>query len=217
MDFEPFKGGKFVDSVLGLIPGGWRTLKLGEVCSCLLGGTPDRTNPDYWNGDIAWINSGEVNNFRVTKASEFITQQGLNNSATKLLPKNTTILAITGATLGQISILEIESCANQSVVGVLENTDMKVEYIYPLIVHNIRSLIASQTGGAQQHINKQNVEELLVIVPSTEVLKDYTKTVKPIFNMISKNCFEIMTLEKFRDTLLPKLMLGELKIDKTNR
>lgn len=217
VDFEPFKSGKFVESELGMIPEGWKALKLGDVCSCILGGTPNRNNPDYWNGDIAWINSGEVNNFRVTKASEFITQLGLNNSATKLLPKNTTILAITGATLGQISILEIESCANQSVIGILENADMKVEYIYPLIGHNIRNLIANQTGGAQQHINKQNVEELLVVVPSTEVLRNYTKTVKPIFKMISNNCFETMTLEKLRDTLLPKLMSGKLKMDKINR
>ena len=75
-------------------------------------------------GDIAWINSGEVRkNIRITTPSEYITGEGLNHSATKLLPKKTTVLAITGATLGQVSLLEIDTCANQSVIGVLENDD----------------------------------------------------------------------------------------------
>ena len=67
-------------------------------------------------------------------------------------------MAITGATLGQVSLLEIEACANQSVIGILENEKMPYEFIYPLIVNDIEKIILNQTGGAQQHINKDNVE-----------------------------------------------------------
>ena len=137
VDFEPFKNGEFEETELGMIPKGWRVESLGNVCKCLLGGTPSRNKEDYWNGDIAWINSGEVNEFRITKPSEYITEEGLKNSATKLLPRKTTVLAITGATLGQVSLLEIDTCANQSVIGVLENEILPYEYIYPLI--NLKS------------------------------------------------------------------------------
>ena len=170
VDFEPFKEGKFVDSELGRIPEGWRVERLGSVCKRLLGGTPSRNKEEYWNGKIAWINSGEINEFRITKPSEYITQEGLKKSATKLLPKKTTVLAITGATLGQVSLLEIDSCANQSVIGLLENEDIFHEYIYPLIKNRIDDLCSHMTGGAQQHINKNNVEQLEILVPPKKIL-----------------------------------------------
>lgn len=154
VDFEPFKDGKFVDSELGMIPEGWKVGTLGEFCKCLLGGTPSRSKEEYWNGDVNWINSGEINKFRILEASEKITELGLSKSATKLLPKKTTVLAITGATLGQVSLLEIDTCANQSVIGVLENAEVPYEYIYPFIKDRIEMLIQHQTGGAQQHIKR---------------------------------------------------------------
>lgn len=213
VDFEPFKNGEFVESELGMIPKGWRVVSLGEVCKCLLGGTPSRNNKDYWNGNIPWINSGEVNNFRITKPSEYITEAGLNNSATKLLPKKTVVLAITGATLGQISLLEIDSCANQSVIGIIQNDIIPYEFIYPLIKEKIGVLMSHMTGGAQQHINKNNVEELEIIIPTNAVMQSFKAISKPIYEMIGDLCNENTRLASLRDVLLPRLMSGELKVN----
>ena len=189
---------------------------IGEVCKCELGGTPSRNKKEYWDGSIAWINSGTVNNYRITKATEYITELGLSKSATKLLPKKTTVLAITGATLGQISLLEIDSCANQSVVGILENEKVPYEFIYPYICHNIHELLSHQTGGAQQHINKQNIEQLVISLPKHDVICKYKKLVNPIYSKITNNCFENEQLTQLRDTLLPKLMSGEIDISKVD-
>ena len=216
VDFEPFKDGKSVESELGRIPEGWRVERLGSVCKCLLGGTPSRNKGEYWNGKIAWINSGEINEFRITKPSEYITQEGLKKSATKLLPKKTTVLAITGATLGQVSLLEINSCANQSVIGVLENEDIFHEYIYPLIKNRIDDLCSHMTGGAQQHINKNNVEQLEILIPPKKILIEYKRIATPIYSLISNICFESQKISKLRDSLLPRLMSGELKLDNIN-
>lgn len=216
VDFDPFKDGEFLESELGMIPKGWRVESLGNVCKCLLGGTPSRNKEDYWNGDIAWINSGEVNEFRITKPSEYITEEGLNNSATKLLPRKTTVLAITGATLGQVSLLEIDTCANQSVIGVLENEILPYEYIYPLINDRISELCSHMTGGAQQHINKNNVEELSIIVPPSDVIERYKEKTSPIYNLIGNNCIETQKITSLRDSLLPKLMSGEVKVNEVN-
>ena len=213
VDFEPFKNGEFVESELGMIPKGWRVGTLGDICECLLGGTPSRSNNEYWNGNIAWINSGEVNEFRITKASEYITEEGLKHSATKLLPKKTTVLAITGATLGQVSLLEIDTCANQSVIGVLENDIIPYEFIYPLINEKIGELCSHMTGGAQQHINKNNVEQLDIVIPPQTIIVEYKAKVKSIYSTISNNCFEAQNLAELRDTLLPRLMSGELSVD----
>ncbi len=196
----------------GIIPPKWASTVLGNVCLCELGGTPSRSKPEYWNGDIPWINSGEVNKFRITKPSEMITELGLNKSATKLLPAKTTVIAITGATLGQVSLLEIASCANQSVVGVVPNNHLPYEYIYPFIVTNIQELVSHQTGGAQQHINKQNVESLPITVPDSAILNAYVDLVSGLYAAIANNCFENDRLADLRDALLPKLMSGEIDV-----
>ena len=212
VDFEPFKDGKFVDSELGMIPEGWKVGTLGDFCKCLLGGTPSRSKEEYWNGDVNWINSGEINKFRILEASEKITELGLSKSATKLLPKKTTVLAITGATLGQVSLLEIDTCANQSVIGVLENAEVPYEYIYPFIKDRIEMLIQHQTGGAQQHINKDNVESLIFLLPAKNVLENYISLVGPMYKRIESQCFENLYLSTLRDTLLPRFMSGELEV-----
>ena len=216
VDFDPFKNGEFVESELGMIPKGWRTGKLGEHCKCLLGGTPSRNREEYWNGNIAWINSGEVNKFRITMPSEYITEEGLNHSATKLLPRKTTVIAITGATLGQVSLLEIETCANQSVIGVLENKEYPYSFVYPLIKEKIGELMSHMTGGAQQHINKKNVEGLDIVIPSHDVMASFRDITFPIYDKIGYLCQENDRLAELRDTLLPKLMSGELKVNELN-
>ena len=213
VDFEPFRNQPFVESELGMIPEGWRVVYLGDVCKCVLGGTPNRNKEEYWNGDIAWINSGEVNKFRIIKPSEYITEEGLKYSATKLLPKKTVVLAITGATLGQVSLLEIDTCANQSVIGVLENDVVPYEFIYPLINVKISELCLHMTGGAQQHINKNNVEQLSIVLPSETVMSDYKEKTRPFYSKIANCCFESCRLGELRDTLLPRLMSGELKVN----
>jgi len=199
---------RFVNNVYEIV----KVTNLGSVCECALGGTPSRAKPEFWNGNIPWINSGEVNRFRITSPSELITQAGLERSATKLLPAKTTVLAITGATLGQVSLLEIAACANQSVVGIVPNATLPYEFIYPYIKANIQELISHQTGGAQQHINKQNVEGLSVSIPSKPLLDDFVSLVSPIYAMVASNCFENMRLEQLRNSLLPQLMSGELDV-----
>ena len=212
VDFEPFKNQPFHETELGMIPEGWEVTTIGENLKTALGGTPSRNRDDYWNGEIAWINSGEINKFRIIQASEYITENGLKSSATKLLPAKTTVLAITGATLGQVSLLEIDTCANQSVIGVLESDAIKHQFIYPLIKSQIKYLILHQTGGAQQHINKQNVDSIQFVLPPKDILDEYQIITKKIFDQISTLCFENQRLASLRDTLLPRLMSGEIKI-----
>ena len=216
IDFVPFKNDEFIDSEIGEIPKDWDVTTVGNILDCKLGGTPSRSNESYCGGDIAWINSGKVNEFRIIEPSEYITKEGLKKSATKLLPAKTTVIAITGATLGQISLLEIDSCANQSVIGVIPNDEYPHEFVYPLISSILFDLLKHQTGGAQQHINKNNVESFNIVWPPIEVILEYKEIVTPLFSQISTNCFEIEKLQKLRDTLLPKLMSGEIDVSKIN-
>lgn len=190
----------------------WEETTVGKVLKTELGGTPSTKRPDYWDGNIPWINSGEVNNFRIDKASKYITRLGLKESNTKLMPKGTIVIAITGATLGQISILEIEACANQSVVGIIPNKDFPMEFVFLWVKLKLKEIISNQTGGAQQHINKNDVNETQIIIPPKSLMGECMPILSSLFNKISSNIKQISTLTQLRDTLLPKLMSGEVRV-----
>ena len=213
---EPYKssGGEMVynEELKKEIPKGWSVDKLGTKLKTILGGTPSTINKNYWDGNIPWINSGKINEYRVLNPTEYITKEGLYNSATKLVPKGTTLIAITGATLGQVSLNEIDLCFNQSVVGILESDDLKKEFIYPWINYNIEQIINNKTGGAQQHINKQVVDFSDLLIPNRKILDNYYGLIKFIYNNISINIKEIDNLTQIRDSLLPKLMSGKIRV-----
>ena len=200
------------------IPKNWTVSKIGDVLKIILGGTPSRMNEAYWkNGTEAWINSGKINEFRITIPTTYITKQAVLNSSTKMLPKGTTVLAITGATLGQVSRIEINTCTNQSVIGIIKSQNIPSEYIYNWIKHTINKIIRYQTGGAQQHINQKNVKNSEILIPTKNIMQLYQQIVNPIFERISLSCFEINELTKMRDSLLPKLMSGQIRIMGDNK
>ena len=206
--FPGHENTKIVDGV----PEGWSYMKIKDRYKTVLGGTPSRSINNYWGGDISWINSGEINKLRIINPSEKITIDGYNNSSTKLMPIHTTILAITGATLGQVSYTEIETCANQSVVGIIDEKNTTNEYLYLNIYNNIHSMINKATGGAQQHINKDIVNDYCIMLPNEDILTEFRKKIKPVFNAIRNYLFTIEKLTEARDRLLPKLMSGEIEV-----
>lgn len=195
------------------LPSNWEICEIGDKFSTCLGGTPSRTESSYWGGEIPWINSGEVNKLRIIEPSEYITENGLRYSATKIMPKRTTVIAITGATLGQVSLTEIEVCANQSVVGVYDSTGIYSEYIYQFVRANIENLIAKQSGGGQQHINKDIVGKEKILLPPLNLIEKYNHVVRPIFNQIRTLLYSTQANTQMRDKLLPRLISGKLSVE----
>jgi type I restriction enzyme S subunit len=180
----------------------------------VLGGTPSRAKPEYWeNGTIAWINSGKVNDLRITEPSELITELALQKSAAKLMPKGTTVLAITGATLGQVSYLEIDTTANQSVVGIIDPSGRMSEWVYLSICERIEGIILHASGGAQQHINKEVVNDILIALPDAELAERFKSTIEPIFKEIATLMFQVQNLRRTRDLLLPRLLSGQINVE----
>src|SRR3990170_4808750 len=212
--FPGHKKVEMVESELGLIPEGWEVKKIGDRFTTVLGGTPSRSHPEYWiNGNIPWINSGKVNELRIIDESEYITELGLKKSSTKLMPKRTTVIAITGATLGQVSLLEIEACANQSVVGIYDEQFSYREYIYLKFCEIIKEMILSAGGGAQQHINKEIVSETKIIIPPLSLITKFNSSIRPLFDLTTSLLFKNKILRGTRGLLLPKLISGEIEVE----
>ena len=110
---------------------GWVIKKLGEVCETGAGGTPLKSHKDYYEGGtIPWLLSGEVSQGEIYNSKNFITEKGLKNSSAKLFPPNTVLIAMYGATAGQVGILKFEASTNQAVCGILPNEKTIPEYLY---------------------------------------------------------------------------------------
>lgn len=146
---------------------GWTWKPLGEVCKTGSGGTPLSSRKEYYEGGkIPWLLSGEVAQGNVREAKNFITKAGLENSAAKLFPKNTVLVAMYGATAGQVGILRFEAATNQAVCGILPNDKFVPEFLFYFLLAKKDELVAQATGNAQPNISQIKIKNTEVPVPS---------------------------------------------------
>lgn len=147
-------------------------LKVGDFAEVITGGTPSTLNKEYWeDGDIPWLNSGELNQDIVNSSRNFITKEGLRNSATRLMPPDTVLIALTGATTGKIGYLTFEACANQSVTGIMPSEKHFPKFLY-FYLNSIRNKVLMDAyGGAQPHISQGYVKNLKIPLPPLETQK----------------------------------------------
>jgi type I restriction enzyme S subunit len=213
---QPYKsaGGKMVwdEKLYKEIPDGWLVKPLGKVLKTNLGGTPSTKNPEYWeNATIPWLNSGDLVEFPIIKPSSFVTKKGVDNSATTILPKGSVVISLVRYI--RPSIIALEACANQSVVGIRETEEIKSAFIYPYLVNEVPRLMSLRTGAQQPHINKETIDDSPLCIPPVNILKEYYKISEPIYKKIINVAFESQTLTELRDWLLPMLMNGQVTVN----
>ncbi|MHA6668213.1 restriction endonuclease subunit S [Homoserinimonas sp. A447] len=186
---------------------------LGSTATVVLGGTPSRDEPAFWaNGTVAWLNSGKANDDRILTPTEMITEDALRKSAAKLMPRSATVVAITGATLGQVSRLEIEAAGNQSLVGIWADDAGLTDWLHFAVRHRTTELLRHATGAAQQHVSKGDVEALAVPVPDEATLHGFARRASPLLAAAASADRESLSLAATRDALLPRLMSGKLRV-----
>jgi len=151
----------------------WEIVKIGDVFKTSSGGTPIKSKSEYYGGDIPWLGSGEIAQGHISKSKNFITELGLKNSSAKLFPKKTVLIAMYGATVGQVGILDFESSTNQAVCGIYPNEDVAVpEYIYLLLKGYRNQLISLSVGGAQPNISQGIIKELEIPLPPIPIQQE---------------------------------------------
>jgi len=146
---------------------GWQWKPLGEVCKTGSGGTPLKEKKEYYEGGtIPWLMSGEVSQGEVREATRFITQKGLDNSAARIFPKDTVLVAMYGATAGQVGILRFEATTNQAVCGILPNKQFIPEFLFFFLLSKKEELVAQATGNAQPNISQIKIKNTNVPILS---------------------------------------------------
>jgi len=214
VDFEPFQDGEFEDSELGMIPKGWRVGCVGDIAETTSGGTPNRSKSEYYkNGKILWVKSKELNNSILFDTEEKINETGLKRSSAKLIPSYSVLIAMYGATVGQIGLITEEATCNQAICAVLPSQKLPYSFNY-LFFQNYRKMLSNlAVGSAQQNISQDLIKNTKLIIPTTKVFADFHSKVDVILKTIENNCRENIGLKNLRDTLLPKLMSGELSVE----
>lgn len=146
--------------------GGTETRRLGDVCETTSGGTPLKQHEDYYKGGtIPWLRSGEVCKKDITQTELFITEKGLRNSSAKLVPKDSVVVAMYGATAGQVGILRIEATTNQAICVILPSETWSPEFMYYQLLNKNDEMVAQAQGGAQPNISQIKIKNLLVALP----------------------------------------------------
>lgn len=214
VDFEPFKDGKFVDSELGMIPEGWKVGRLDEIADVVGGSTPSKAKPEYYTQKgIAWLTPKDLSNHPAVYTSRGvidITEEGYNSTSTKLMPKGT-ILFTSRAPIGYISIAQNDICTNQGFKSLVPKKAGTC-FLYCFLKYVTPEIENKSTGSTFKEASGSLMKSLQVIMPEQKVFEDFETIVSPLFARIESLEKENSRLSLLRDTLLPRLMSGELEI-----
>lgn len=175
----------------------WKYKKLGEVCQTTSGGTPSKEHKEYYeNGIIPWLRSGEVANRNITKTELYITNEGVNNSSAKIVPTNSVVIAMYGATVGQVGILRINTTTNQAVCSILPCDEFVPEFVYYFLKSKKEEYVKNAVGGAQPNISQQIIKNTDIPVPPLPVQQQIVAELDLLSDIIEKQKQQIAELDK---------------------
>lgn len=150
----------------GHLPEGWETRRLSSLTKSYSGGTPDRSRTEYFGGTIPWVKSGEVNNRRIFKTEEFITNDALKNSSAKLVEMGAILVAMYGATAGKIAQLKIDAAINQAILSIRSNGgELDNNFLFWVLESKAEKLLTMCQGAAQPNLSKGLIDGLTIAKP----------------------------------------------------
>lgn len=212
--FVDFQFPGFTGEMENGLPKGWNKKSILEIAELLSGGTPKTEIPEYWNGEIDWISAKDIsanNGTFILESEKKISSIGLENSNAKILPAFTTVITARGS-VGNYSILSKEMTINQTNYGLkIKNCNGDI-FLFLLISNIIDQLQQSSYGTIFDTITTRTFRDMLVTFPPIEIIEMFDTQVKPFMEKILKNLYEIKILSKIRDSLLPKLITGQIKV-----
>ena len=218
VDFEPFKDGEFVESEQGMIPNGWRVGTLNELGNIVGGSTPSKAKPEYYtNNGIAWLTPKDLSISQrkfTSKGQIDITQEGYDSCSTKLMPKGS-VLFSSRAPIGYLTIAKNDICTNQgfkSVIPKLAGT----AFLYCFLKESTQEIENKATGSTFKEVSGALMKSLPAIIPEKAILHDFENLLTPLFYQQEVVEEENTLLSSLRDSLLPRLMSGELNVSEIN-
>ena len=219
VDFAPFKDGKFVESELGLIPEGWRVGALSDLGEIVGGATPSKAESSYFTDKgIPWLTPKDLSNDlkKFTSRGEIdITEDGYNSCSAKIMPRGS-VLFSSRAPIGYLTIAKNSICTNQGFKSVVPRY-AGTAYIYYFLRLNTKRIESMSSGTTFKEASGALMKSLTVLLPPKSILDAFESKVLEIFNEQETLETESLRLATLRDTLLPKLMSGEIKVNEMEK
>ena len=204
---------------IGMIPEHWKVPEIKYLVRIASGGTPDRNHPEYWNGNIPWIKTGELQNDIITNAEEYITEEGLNNSSAQVFNINTILVAMygQGKTRGMTALLKTPASTNQACAGLtVTNSNVQIEYLWQCLIGAYDAIRSEAAGSGQPnlsatlignfHIALPPIEEQVLIV---EYIKDRTVEIKSTIHKAEKL---LEKLTEYKKSLIYEAVTGKKEV-----
>lgn len=215
VDFEPFKDGKFVDSELGMIPEGWKVGKADDFYQINIGKTPPRKEHQWFStnpADKIWVSIANMGNsgIFISDSSEYLTKEAVDRHNIIMVPKNTILLSFK-LTVGRVAIADKELTTNEAIARFILSDDKYMEYLYLYLKKYDYNSLGS-TSSIATAVNSKTIKGMQMLQPSDNVIDAFHIQVNPIFEKIRSLTKENSRLSLLRDTLLPRLMSGEIEI-----
>jgi restriction endonuclease S subunit len=161
-------------------------VKIGDIFKTASGGTPLKSKEEYYiNGTIPWLRSGEVAQGYIYNSELFITESGLKNSSAKIFPINTVLVAMYGATAGQVGLLKIEAATNQAICGILPNEKVNAKYVFLVLKSQTDYMISLSSGGAQPNISQKIIRDLKIPLPPLSVQEEIVAEIESYQKIIN--------------------------------
>nr|WP_321496360.1 restriction endonuclease subunit S [uncultured Methanolobus sp.] len=207
----------FDETEFGKIPTGWKIGTIESICESITsGGTPSRKNPLFWvNGTIPWFKTGELLDGPLIKSDEHITDAALDGSSCKLWPAGTILFALYASpTVGRLGVLTGPGTSNQAAAGLIAKSEYGVPFLRRLLLEARANLQTIAVGAAQQNINQRVLKSYRTVIPQAAVAAAYSQIISSLDEkqvILSK---ENHCLSKMRDELLPRLVSGELSVER---
>ncbi|MEK6653499.1 MAG: restriction endonuclease subunit S [Nitrospirota bacterium] len=194
---------------------GWESVSLYDAIELVGGGTPKTEVAEYWDGNIKWISARDITpNHKgfIAETEKKITELGLDNSSTKILSKYSTVISARG-TVGKYCFLSEDMAFSQSNYGIKPRYKDCYFFTYLLTAHSVEELQAAAYGSVFDTITTNTFKEHKITVPTAAEIQSFEESIRPYFEKMLSNCTQIRSLTRLRDTLLPKLMSGEVRVE----
>ena len=205
---------KLKQTQIGLLPEDWNCKTIGEFADATSGGTPSTKVPEFWNGNIPWMNSGDLNKKRVFHVMGRITPLGLNNSSTKIIPPNSVLLGLAGQgkTRGTAAINYIELAINQSIGAILPSNKFVSEFIYQYLDKSYDYIRDLSSGGGRGGISLTFLKSLYCPFPPLPEQKAIAEALSDIDHLIATTEKLIAKKKDIKKGLMQELLTGKRRV-----
>lgn len=192
----------------------WIECELGEICFTTSGGTPSRTNKEFYEGSIPWVKSGELDKGIIYDTEEHISENAVKNSSAKIFPKGTLLIALYGATIGKLAFLGVDATTNQAICGIFESNAIEPKYLFNYLLNNRQKLISQGTGGAQPNISQTILKKLPIPLSPLPIQRAIVRKIEMLFSDLDNGIANFKKaqaqLKVYRQAVLKKAFEGKL-------